>query len=53
MTAFPERDNRGKVHLHFCPDDITVALDDGYGIGTGQVISNRPPGCPCVGPNTS
>ncbi|WP_122281736.1 DUF3274 domain-containing protein [Pseudomonas syringae] len=34
MTVFPERDNRGKVYLYFCPDDTTVALDDVRGIGT-------------------
>ncbi|KTB94188.1 hypothetical protein AO073_11605 [Pseudomonas syringae ICMP 11293] len=34
LTVFPERDNRGKVYLYFCPDDTTVALDDVRGIGT-------------------
>ncbi|PBP58455.1 DUF3274 domain-containing protein [Pseudomonas syringae Cit 7] len=34
LTVFPERDNRGKVNLYFCPDDTTVALDDVRGIGT-------------------
>ncbi|WP_268799831.1 T6SS effector phospholipase Tle3 domain-containing protein [Pseudomonas huanghezhanensis] len=34
VTVFPERDNRGKVYLYFCPDDTTVALDDVRGIGT-------------------
>lgn len=33
-VVFPERDNRGKVYLYFCPDDTTVALDDVQGIGT-------------------
>lgn len=34
LAIFPERDNRGKVYLYFCPDDTTVALDDVKGIGT-------------------
>ncbi|WP_117149835.1 effector protein Tle3 domain-containing protein [Pseudomonas coronafaciens] len=34
LTVFPERDNRSKVYLYFCPDDTTVALDDVRGIGT-------------------
>ncbi|AZF18668.1 DUF3274 domain-containing protein [Pseudomonas sp. R3-18-08] len=34
LTVFPERDNRGKVYLYFCPDDTTVALDAVHGIGT-------------------
>lgn len=34
MLVFPERDNRGKVFLYFCPDDTTVALDRVAGIGT-------------------
>ncbi|MBP1126869.1 MULTISPECIES: DUF3274 domain-containing protein [unclassified Pseudomonas] len=34
LTVFPERDNRGKVYLYFCPDDTTVALDTVKGIGT-------------------
>ena len=29
----PERDNRGKVYLYFCPEDTTVALDNVRGIG--------------------
>ncbi len=29
----PERDNRGKVYLYFCPEDTTVALDNVVGIG--------------------
>ncbi|MBF4559202.1 DUF3274 domain-containing protein [Pseudomonas sp. p50] len=32
--VFPERDNRGKVYLYFCPDDTTVALSKVQGIGT-------------------
>lgn len=27
------RDNRGKVYLYFCPEDMTVALDNMRGIG--------------------
>jgi uncharacterized protein DUF3274 len=34
MCVFPERDNRGKVYLYFCPDDSTVGLDEVRGIGT-------------------
>ncbi|MDD1967293.1 DUF3274 domain-containing protein [Pseudomonas putida] len=34
LTVFPERDNRGKVYLYFCPDDTTVALSEVQGIGT-------------------
>ena len=29
----PERDNRGKVYLYFCPEDTTVALENVQGIG--------------------
>jgi hypothetical protein len=28
-----DRDNRGKVYLYFCPEDMTVALDHLHGIG--------------------
>jgi hypothetical protein len=28
-----DRDNRGKVYLYFCPEDMTVALDNVRGIG--------------------
>uniref|UniRef100_UPI0028A7898B T6SS effector phospholipase Tle3 domain-containing protein n=1 Tax=Massilia sp. TaxID=1882437 RepID=UPI0028A7898B len=28
-----DRDNRGKVYLYFCPEDMTVALDNMKGIG--------------------
>ena len=28
-----DRDNRGKVYLYFCPEDMTVALDNMQGIG--------------------
>ncbi|MBJ7312352.1 DUF3274 domain-containing protein [Rugamonas sp. CCM 8940] len=28
-----DRDNRGKVYLYFCPQDMTVALDNIQGIG--------------------
>ncbi len=32
-TATADRDNRGKVYLYFCPEDMTVALDNIQGIG--------------------
>ncbi|MET3134792.1 pimeloyl-ACP methyl ester carboxylesterase [Oxalobacteraceae bacterium GrIS 1.11] len=32
-TATADRDNRGKVYLYFCPEDMTVALDNMQGIG--------------------
>lgn len=28
-----DRDNRGKVYLYFCPEDMTVAMDNMRGIG--------------------
>jgi hypothetical protein len=28
-----DRDNRGKVYLYFCPEDMTVALRNVEGIG--------------------
>ncbi|PWF48868.1 DUF3274 domain-containing protein [Massilia glaciei] len=31
--ASAERENRGKVYLYFCPEDMTVALDNIQGIG--------------------
>jgi len=31
--ASADRDNRGKVYLYFCPEDMTVALDNMRGIG--------------------
>ena len=31
--AGADRDNRGKVYLYFCPEDMTVALDNMKGIG--------------------
>ncbi|MGK5025469.1 T6SS effector phospholipase Tle3 domain-containing protein [Janthinobacterium sp. RB2R34] len=31
--AEADRDNRGKVYLYFCPEDMTVALDNIQGIG--------------------
>lgn len=31
--AAADRDNRGKVYLYFCPEDMTVALDNIRGIG--------------------
>lgn len=48
FTVFPERDNRGKVYLYFCPDDTTVALDDVYGIGTYGVPNALPDGKPAM-----
>jgi pimeloyl-ACP methyl ester carboxylesterase len=32
--TFAERDNRGKVYLYFCPEDLTVGLDNVIGIGS-------------------
>ena len=32
-AASADRDNRGKVYLYFCPEDMTVALDNMQGIG--------------------
>ncbi|MDP9656605.1 UNVERIFIED_ORG: hypothetical protein J2W87_004550 [Pseudomonas putida] len=46
--VFPERDNRGKVYLYFCPDDTTVALDDVQGIGTYGVPDELPDGQPAM-----
>ena len=43
-VVFPERDNRGKVYLYFCPDDTTVALGDVHGIGTYGVPDMLPDG---------
>jgi pimeloyl-ACP methyl ester carboxylesterase len=48
LTVFPERDNRGKVYLYFCPDDTTVALDDVRGIGTYGVPDTTPNGRPAM-----
>jgi hypothetical protein len=31
--AWEDRDNRGKVYLYFCPEDMTVALRNVQGIG--------------------
>lgn len=47
-VVFPERDNRGKVYLYFCPDDTTVALDDVQGIGTYGVPDALPNGEPAM-----
>ncbi|MCK1791873.1 T6SS effector phospholipase Tle3 domain-containing protein [Pseudomonas violetae] len=47
-VVFPERDNRGKVYLYFCPDDTTVALDDVQGIGTYGVPDELPDGAPAM-----
>jgi len=32
-TPDADRDNRGKVYLYFCPEDMTVALENMVGIG--------------------
>ncbi|TDR82637.1 T6SS effector phospholipase Tle3 domain-containing protein [Paludibacterium purpuratum] len=43
--AFPERDNRGKVYLYFCPQDRTVGLANVQGIGTlgvPQAVNGTP-----------
>jgi pimeloyl-ACP methyl ester carboxylesterase len=48
LRVFPERDNRGKVYLYFCPDDTTVALDDVQGIGTYGVPDATPDGRPAM-----
>jgi len=32
--TFPERDNRGKAYIYFCPQDMTVDLRNVEGIGT-------------------
>ncbi|MDN4543320.1 DUF3274 domain-containing protein [Pseudomonas sp. C32] len=48
LSVFPERDNRGKVYLYFCPDDTTVALDDVRGIGTYGVPDATPDGRPAM-----
>ncbi|MDB6141997.1 MAG: putative transrane protein [Pseudomonas sp.] len=48
MTVFPERDNRGKVYLYFCPDDTTVALGEVQGIGTYGVPDTLPNGKPAM-----
>lgn len=38
--TFAERDNRGKVYLYFCPEDLTVGLDSVIGIGSFGVPEN-------------
>jgi len=48
LSVFPERDNRGKVYLYFCPDDTTVALSDVQGIGTYGVPDATPDGRPAM-----
>lgn len=48
LTVFPERDNRGKVYLYFCPQDTTVALDKMEGIGTYGVPNALPDGKPAM-----
>ena len=32
-SAGADRDNRGKVYLYFCPEDMTVSLDNMKGVG--------------------
>jgi hypothetical protein len=49
-SATGDRDNRGKVYLYFCPEDMTVALDNIKGIGwqgvpdfmSGTAVSKNP-----------
>ncbi len=48
LTVFPERDNRGKVYLYFCPDDTTVALKEVQGIGHFGVPDVLPNGTPAM-----
>jgi pimeloyl-ACP methyl ester carboxylesterase len=48
LSVFPERDNRGKVYLYFCPDDTTVALDKVEGIGTYGVPNTLADGKPAM-----
>lgn len=51
-SAGADRDNRGKVYLYFCPEDMTVALDNMKGIGwqgvpdfmDGTTLSSMPRG---------
>lgn len=51
-SAGSDRDNRGKVYLYFCPEDMTVALDNMKGIGwqgvpdamRGTALSKTDPG---------
>ena len=51
-SASSDRDNRGKVYLYFCPEDMTVALDNMKGIGWqgvpdlmhGTALSKTDPG---------
>ncbi len=51
-SAGSDRDNRGKVYLYFCPEDMTVALDNMKGIGwqgvpdlmSGTALSKTDPG---------
>jgi hypothetical protein len=42
QEPFPERDNRGKVYLYFCPEDRTVSLVSVKGIGWQGVPSALP-----------
>jgi hypothetical protein len=45
---YADRDNRGLVHLYFCPEDLTVALPNIQGIGWCGVpdehLKQMPPG---------
>ena len=40
--AEADRDNRGKVYLYFCPEDMTVALDNMQGIGWDGIPDYAP-----------
>jgi pimeloyl-ACP methyl ester carboxylesterase len=48
ITAFAERDNRGKVYVYFSPEDATVGLESVYGMGSvglpdsAKVFSAKP-----------
>lgn len=52
-----DRDNRGKVYLYFCPEDMTVALDNMRGIGwqgvPDSVLDKRRRAEPMTGALTS
>ena len=37
----PDRDNRGRVYLYFCPEDATVGLDSIQGIGWQGVPEHK------------
>jgi hypothetical protein len=38
---YPDRDNRGRVFLYFCPEDATVGLDSIQGIGWQGVPEHK------------